>query len=51
VVEQDFLQVAAGQELSVPLRDSGGQNLANGLYYVVTTANGTRVIDKLLLLR
>src|SRR5579871_1676983 len=41
---------AGTDKLDIPLKDKGGRPLANGLYYVLVTANGKRTILKLLIL-
>jgi len=50
ILDKTFDDVPAGpQNLVIPLNSSG--MIANGLYYVVVTANGNRWVLKLLLLR
>jgi hypothetical protein len=45
------LPASAGiDKLDIPLKDKDGHPLANGLYYVVVTANGKRTVLKLLIL-
>jgi hypothetical protein len=41
----------AGYLLTIPLTDRSGRTLADGLYYFVININGTRWIEKVLVLR
>jgi len=41
----------AGNSLSIPLIDRGGNSLANGLYYFVIQIDGNRWINKVLVMR
>ncbi len=51
VLDETLAQILPGQDIPLPLADKHGNSLSNGLYYVVTTANGTRNIFKLLVLK
>ena len=51
VLIDPFASIPSGEAVPVPLVGRGGNPLSNGLYYVVVTTNGGRVIGKLLLLR
>jgi len=51
VFDQTFQAVASGTTINLPLTDSFGHPLADGLYYVVVTVNGRHSIAKLLILR
>jgi hypothetical protein len=51
VVDETLPDVPAGtSRVPVPLVDRDGKPLANGLYYVVITANGKHWVLKLLIL-
>jgi hypothetical protein len=52
VNETTFHDIPAGTtNLALPLTDKEGKPLANGIYYVVVTANGQRFVGKLLVLQ
>lgn len=51
VLDETFPKVTSGTALNVPLTDSFGHPLADGLYYVVVTVNGGHSTAKLLVLR
>jgi|GEM_PF-3532897 len=51
VRDETLSPILPGQDIPLPLADKNGNGLSNGLYYVVATANGTRNIFKLLVLR
>lgn len=51
VLDQTFPDVPAGTAVTVPLDDSWGHPLADGLYYVVVEVNGKKTIAELLILR
>jgi len=51
VLSQNYPQVAPGTVLSFPLKDSWGNNLADGLYYVAITTPQNRWMVKLLVLK
>jgi hypothetical protein len=51
VLDEALPQIIPGQDIALPLADKNGNSLSNGLYYVVATANGSRNIFKLLVLR
>jgi hypothetical protein len=52
VNETKLMQVPAGvTDFSLNLADRWGKPLANGLYYVVVTVDGKRMIGKLVILR
>jgi hypothetical protein len=52
VNETKLMQVPAGvTETSLNLADRWGKSLANGLYYVMVTIDGKRLMAKLLILR
>jgi hypothetical protein len=51
VLEKNFSSIPSGQAVPIPLLGRGGNPLSNGLYYVVVTTNGGRVVGKLLILR
>jgi hypothetical protein len=51
VQQQVFDQVPAGTDVSIELKDKSGKPLASGLYYVVVTVDGNRMIGKLVILR
>jgi hypothetical protein len=51
VLSLPTVRLNPGQDLSLPLQDSWGANLADGIYYVAVTVNGKRMIAKLLILK
>jgi hypothetical protein len=51
VLVKTFLNVHSGTALTLPLIDSWGHPLADGLYYVVVTLDGKHSTAKLLVLR
>lgn len=51
VQETTYNHLIPGTDISMPLLDSWGHPLANGLYYVVVDVGGTRTICKLLIIR
>lgn len=52
VYDHTFAALSAGsQNLTIPLADSEGNPLANGLYYVIVTVNGQRTVLKLVVTR
>ncbi len=51
VFDQTYKDVASGTVINLPLTDSFGHPLADGLYYVVVTVNGKHFTAKLLILR
>lgn len=50
-LDETFPNAPSGTAVTIPLTDSWGHPLANGLYYVVATVNGRQSIGKLLVLR
>jgi hypothetical protein len=51
VKDETFYNVPSGTAVTVGLTGWGGNNLANGIYYVVVTTNSAKTIGKLLVLR
>ncbi len=51
VQEEPFPQVLPGEAINLTLTDKWGNQLANGLYYVVIEAQGNRWVTKLLTLQ
>ena len=51
VQERTFQRVPEGSDISVELRDRGGYELANGLYYVRVQVGAQHQIVKLLVMR
>jgi hypothetical protein len=50
VLEVKIPNVQPGQVLTLPLKDLKGKSLANGLYFVTVSFDGTRQTIKLLIL-
>jgi len=50
VFDKTYKDVASGTAINIPLTDSFGHPLADGLYYVVVTVNGKHSTAKLLIL-
>jgi hypothetical protein len=51
VQDNDYPDWPSGTAISLNLTGRKGNELANGVYYVVVTVNGQRSIGKLLVLR
>jgi hypothetical protein len=51
VLDKTFPNVPSGTPINLPLADSFGHPLANGLYYAVVTVGGEHSIGKLLVLK
>ena len=51
VQQEDFEQVPLGTDVPIELKDRTGKVLASGLYYVVVTIDGQKIIGKLMILR
>ncbi len=51
VKDETFDSIPSGTAITLTLTGRGGNNLANGIYYVTVTVNGKRTIGKLLVLR
>jgi hypothetical protein len=51
VLSLPVIHLNPGQDLPLPLQDSWGGNLSDGIYYVAVTVNGKRSIAKLLILK
>jgi hypothetical protein len=50
VLTKTFENVLPGQSVPVTLTDNWGRPLAGGIYYVVVTVDGHRLITKLLVI-
>jgi hypothetical protein len=51
IIDLTFDSLQAGTAIPLELIDRSRNSLANGVYYVVVTFNGTRSMGKLLVLR
>lgn len=51
VQDQTFPHVPAGGKVALELKDKWGHPLASGLYYVVVSFQGHKMVEKLLVLR
>jgi hypothetical protein len=51
VQDHSYGPMPSGTPITIQLTGPSGNPLANGIYYVVVTVNGTRTIGKLLVLR
>ncbi len=51
VLDKPFPDLPAGTAVTIPLNDSWGDPLANGLYYIVVDVGAEHSVGKLLILR
>jgi hypothetical protein len=51
VQQEVFQQIPSGTDIPIELKDKNGTPLASGLYYVVVTIDGKKLVSKLLILR